>query len=148
MLGRIILLGAILSPLTPLQIQAVPWAQVRTDPISEQIRNWSGRDFWAGSSTACQCLLLLWAVVLHSSWHNQQAFCNFSLLPFISLLRHKHINLYCLLFQDALSKLSMLQMCPTGRCLFPLSLLFNPAGCIPNSQPFSKSPFTPFQECY
>lgn len=35
--------------------------------------------------------------------------------------------------------------------LFPFSLLFNPAGCTPNSQPFSKSPFTPFkrrQECY
>lgn len=29
--------------------------------------------------------------------------------------------------------------------LFPFSLLFNPAGCTPNSQPFSKSPFTPFK---
>lgn len=32
--------------------------------------------------------------------------------------------------------------------LFPLSLLFNPVGCTPNSQPFSKSPFIPFHECY
>lgn len=29
---------------------------------------------------------------------------------------------------------------------FPSSLLFNPAGCTPTSQPFPKSPFTLFQE--
>lgn len=44
---------------------------------------------------------------LPGSQHSKQAFCNFSLfLPFISLLRSKHINPCCLLLRHALSQLS------------------------------------------